>query len=97
MGLGVRRTKRRSFRTSALGGGATAAWGTILPTCRCDGCGRLLSIHQPCAQQIKTIWSVLLRNFEWELVDPIPEPNWNAMVIGPLDGKVKYTPRTLTL
>lgn len=43
--------------------------------------------------QIKTIWSVLLRNFEWELVDPIPEPNWNAMVIGPLNGRVKYVPR----
>lgn len=47
------------------------------------------------AQQIKTIWSVLLRNFEWELVDPIPQPNWNAMVIGPLDGRVKYQPRKL--
>ncbi len=53
-----------------------------------------IHILAPCTQ-IKTIWSVLLRNFEWELVDPIPEPNWNAMVIGPLDGRVKYTPRKL--
>lgn len=36
-----------------------------------------------------------MRNFEWELVDPIPEPNWAAMVIGPLNGRVKYTPRKL--
>lgn len=44
--------------------------------------------------QIKTIMSVLLRNFEFELIDPIPEPNYESMVIGPKVGKVKYTRKT---
>jgi sterol 14-demethylase len=33
--------------------------------------------------QIKTIWSVLLRNFELELVSPLPKPDFEAMVVGP--------------
>jgi sterol 14alpha-demethylase len=32
--------------------------------------------------QIKTIWSVLLRNFEMELVGKCPEPDYSAMVVG---------------
>ena len=41
--------------------------------------------------QIKTIWSVLLRNFEFELLDPFPEPNFESMVIGPKPCRVRYT------
>ncbi|XP_002982721.2 obtusifoliol 14-alpha demethylase [Selaginella moellendorffii] len=37
--------------------------------------------------QVKTVWSILLRNFEMELVSPFPEIDWNAMVVGP-KGKV---------
>eukprot|EP00898_Chlorokybus_atmophyticus_P001267 jgi/Chlat1/2140/Chrsp17S02727 len=33
--------------------------------------------------QIKTIWSVILRNFELELVSPLPEPDYESMVVGP--------------
>lgn len=33
--------------------------------------------------QIKTIWSVLLRDFEMELVGDFPEPDYTAMVVGP--------------
>ena len=33
--------------------------------------------------QIKAIWSVLLRNFEFELIDPVPAPDHHSMVIRP--------------
>ena len=33
--------------------------------------------------QIKTIWSVLLRNFDFELVGNLPEPDYEGMVVGP--------------
>ncbi len=45
--------------------------------------------------QIKTIWSVLLRNFTFELVDEFPEPDWDSMVIGPKPTRVRYTRRRL--
>ena len=45
--------------------------------------------------QIKTIWSVLLRNFDFELLDPMPEPDYNSMVIGPKKCRVKYTRKKL--
>ena len=45
--------------------------------------------------QIKTIWSVLLRNFEFEMLDPFPEPNFESMVIGPKPCRVRYTRRKL--
>lgn len=45
--------------------------------------------------QIKTIWSVLLRNFEFELVDPFPEPDYESMVVGPKPCRVRYTRRKL--
>jgi sterol 14-demethylase len=32
--------------------------------------------------QIKTIWSVLLRNFDIELVGELPKPDYTAMVVG---------------
>lgn len=47
--------------------------------------------------QIKAIWSHLLRNFEFELISPFPEIDWNAMVVG-VKGKVmvKYKRRKLS-
>jgi len=33
--------------------------------------------------QVKTIWSVLLRNFEMEIVGEFPKPDYSAMVVGP--------------
>lgn len=33
--------------------------------------------------QIKAIWACLLRDFDCELVDPLPEPDYAAMVVGP--------------
>lgn len=45
--------------------------------------------------QIKTIWSILIRNFEFELLDPVPEPDYESMVIGPKPCRVRYTRRKL--
>jgi sterol 14-demethylase len=32
--------------------------------------------------QIKTIWSILLRNFDFELVGKLPEPDYEGMAGG---------------
>lgn len=45
--------------------------------------------------QIKTIWSVLMRNFDFEMIDAFPEPDYTSMVIGPKPCRVKYTRRKL--
>jgi len=46
--------------------------------------------------QIKTIWSILLRNFDFELVGDLPEPDYEGMVVGPKHPcKVRYTRRKL--
>jgi sterol 14-demethylase len=45
--------------------------------------------------QIKTIWSVLLRNFDFELLDPVPEPNYTSMVIMPKPCRVRFTRKKL--
>jgi sterol 14-demethylase len=45
--------------------------------------------------QIKTIWSVLLRDFSFEMLDPFPEPDFTSMVIGPKPCRVRYTRRKL--
>lgn len=47
--------------------------------------------------QIKVIWSTILRNFEMELVDDFPEPNYDAMVVGPKPCKVHYKRRSQPL
>jgi sterol 14-demethylase len=45
--------------------------------------------------QIKTIWSVLLRNFEMELVGQLPKPDYKAMVVGPTQPcLLKYSRRS---
>eukprot|EP00850_Spirogloea_muscicola_P020340 SM000213S06805 [mRNA] locus=s213:36513:40075:+ [translate_table: standard] len=46
--------------------------------------------------QIKAIWSVLLRNFDFELLSPFPEIDWESLVVGP-KGKVmvRYKRRVL--
>ncbi|RRT67448.1 hypothetical protein B296_00024628, partial [Ensete ventricosum] len=47
------------------------------------GGGRHGCLGEPFAYlQIKAIWSHLLRNFEFELISPFPENDWNAMVVG---------------
>ncbi|KAK0592685.1 hypothetical protein LWI29_023587 [Acer saccharum] len=52
------------------------------------GGGRHGCLGEPFAYlQIKAIWSHLLRNFEFELISPFPEIDWNAMVVG-VKGKV---------
>jgi sterol 14-demethylase len=38
---------------------------------------------------------MLLRNFDFEMLDPLPTPNYNSMVIGPNPCRVKYTRRKL--
>jgi len=40
--------------------------------------------------QIKAIWAVLLREFELELVDPVPEADYESLVVGPKSGRVRY-------
>lgn len=49
----------------------------------------------PAAPQIKSIWSVLLRNFDFEMLDPVPEPDYDSMVIGPKAARVRYVRRKL--
>ena len=61
------------------------------------GGGRHGCLGEPFAYlQIKAIWSHLLRNFEFELISPFPEIDWNAMVVG-VKGKVmvRYKRRVL--
>ncbi len=47
------------------------------------------------ARQIKTIWSLLLRSFEFELLDPFPEPDYDSLVVGPKPCRVRYRRRAL--
>ncbi|KAK1311224.1 Sterol 14-demethylase [Acorus calamus] len=63
------------------------------------GGGRHGCLGEPFAYlQIKAIWSHLLRNFEFELISPFPEIDWNAMVVG-VKGKVmvRYQRRKLVI
>jgi sterol 14-demethylase len=46
--------------------------------------------------QIKSIWSVMLRNFDFEMLDPVPAPDYDSMVIGPKPARIRYTRRKLT-
>lgn len=39
--------------------------------------------------QIKTIWAYLLRNFDMKLSSKLPEPDYTAMVVGPLKPYVR--------
>jgi len=45
--------------------------------------------------QIKAIWSVLLRDFDFFPVDPVPEPDYESMVIGPKPARVRFVRRKL--
>jgi hypothetical protein len=49
-----------------------------------------------CTPQIKSIWSVMLRNFDFEMLDPVPAPDYDSMVIGPKPARIRYTRRKLT-
>lgn len=61
------------------------------------GGGRHACIGQNFAYlQIKSIWSVLIRNFDFQLLDPVPGADYDSMVIGPLPCRVKYTRRKLS-
>lgn len=63
------------------------------------GGGRHGCLGEPFAYlQIKAIWSHLLRNFEFELISPFPESDWNAMVVGVKDKvMVRYSRRKLAV
>ncbi|KAJ6705208.1 STEROL 14-DEMETHYLASE [Salix purpurea] len=63
------------------------------------GGGRHGCLGEPFAYlQIKAIWSHLLRNFEFELISPFPETDWNAMVVGVKDKvMVRYKRRELSV
>ena len=41
------------------------------------------------------MWSILLRDFELEMVDPFPEADFDSMVVGPKPCRVKYRRRKL--
>jgi sterol 14-demethylase len=45
--------------------------------------------------QIKSIWSCLLRNFEFELLDPVPAADYETMVVGPKPCRVRFTRRKI--
>lgn len=47
--------------------------------------------------QIKAIWSVLMREFEFELLDPVPEADYHSMVIAPKPCRVQFKRRKLTV
>ncbi len=51
-------------------------------------------LNENCAMS-QTIWSVILRNFELEMVDPMPEANYDGMVVGPKPCRVRYRRRKL--
>jgi len=57
-------------------------------------------IHQCMGQQfgyvqVKTILSVLLRNYDFELISEFPEPDFTALVVGPTgDPMIKYSQKT---
>jgi sterol 14alpha-demethylase len=38
--------------------------------------------------QVSIIWAILLRDFDMELVTPVPPPAYNDMVVGP-DGPIR--------
>lgn len=60
------------------------------------GAGRHACIGQNFAYlQIKSIISLLVRNFEFELLDPVPGADYESMVIGPKPCRVKFTRRKL--
>lgn len=60
------------------------------------GGGRHACIGQNFAYlQIKAIWAVLLRNFDFELLDPVPDADYDSMVIGPKPCRVRYVRRKL--
>lgn len=40
------------------------------------------------------VWSYLLRNFEFEMLDPVPEPDYSCLVVGPKPCKVKFMRKT---
>ena len=59
------------------------------------GGGRHACMGQQFAMlQIKTIWSILLREFDMEMLDEFPEPDFTSMVIGPKPCRVRYTRKT---
>ena len=45
--------------------------------------------------QIKTILSIMMRNFEMQLVDPFPEPDYTSMVVGPKPCRIRFRRRNL--
>ena len=45
--------------------------------------------------QVKTILAVMLRNFDLELITPMPEPDYEGMVVLPKPARVRYTRRKL--
>jgi sterol 14-demethylase len=38
----------------------------------------------------------MLRQFDFEALDPVPAADYDSMVIGPLPARVRYTRRKLT-
>ena len=46
--------------------------------------------------QIKTILSVMLRNFEMEILDPFPEADYTSMVVAPKACRIHFKRRQLT-
>ncbi|PSC68351.1 sterol 14 desaturase [Micractinium conductrix] len=47
--------------------------------------------------QIKTIWSVLLRNFDFQMIDPLPEADYTSMVIMPKPCRVRFVRKKLQI
>lgn len=55
--------------------------------------GRSLAERAPAA--VQAIWSHLLRNFDMDLVDDFPDPDYTSMVVGPKPCRIRYTRRKL--
>lgn len=43
------------------------------------------------------VWSYLLRNFEFDLLDPIPEADFSCLVVGPKPCRASFKRRPLPL
>ena len=60
---------------------------------KCECCGDITILYPWTCHQ--AIWSVLMRNFDMELMDPFPEADYQSMVVGPKSCRIRYRRRKL--
>ena len=55
-----------------------------------SGRGRCRLQAQQAPTAVQAIWSHLLRNFDMDLVDDFPDPDYQSMVVGPKPCRIRY-------